>query len=64
MLRALLASVVAIVVATVVFGFGYPALMTGIGAVALPHPASGQGSRMSFFHTSHVRTRTGRGYLR
>lgn len=41
MLRALLASVVAIVVATVVFGFGYPALMTGIGAVAFPHQAAG-----------------------
>ena len=41
MLRALLASVVAIVAATVVFGFGYPALMTGIGAVAFPHQAAG-----------------------
>ena len=41
MLRALLASVVAIVVATVVFGFGYPALMTGFGAVAFPHQAKG-----------------------
>jgi potassium-transporting ATPase KdpC subunit len=41
MLRALAASVVVIVVATVVFGFGYPALMTGIGAVAFPHQAAG-----------------------
>jgi K+-transporting ATPase ATPase C chain len=40
-MRALLASVVAIVVATVVFGFGYPALMAGIGAVAFPHQAAG-----------------------
>ena len=33
MLRALLASVVAIVVFTVVLGFGYPALMTGVAQV-------------------------------
>ena len=41
MLRALLASIAAIVAATVVFGFAYPALMTGIGAVAFPHQAAG-----------------------
>ncbi len=41
MLRALLASVVAIVVLTVVLGFGYPVLMTGFAQVALPHQANG-----------------------
>lgn len=41
MFRALLASVVAIVVATVVLGFGYPALMTGFAQVAMPHQANG-----------------------
>jgi potassium-transporting ATPase KdpC subunit len=41
MLRALFASVVAIVVITVVFGFGYPALMTGFAQVAMPHQANG-----------------------
>jgi K+-transporting ATPase ATPase C chain len=41
MLRTLLASVVALVLVTVVLGFGYPALMTGIGAVAFSHQASG-----------------------
>jgi K+-transporting ATPase ATPase C chain len=40
-LRAALASVVMIVVSTVVLGFAYPALMTGVGAVAFPHQAAG-----------------------
>jgi K+-transporting ATPase ATPase C chain len=40
-MRALLASLVAIVLFTAVLGFGYPALMTGIGAVAFPHEAGG-----------------------
>jgi K+-transporting ATPase ATPase C chain len=40
-MRALAASVVAVVVFTVVFGFGYPALMTGIGAVAFDSKANG-----------------------
>jgi len=41
MLRALLASVVAVVVATVVLGFGYPALMTGFAQLTMPHQANG-----------------------
>jgi K+-transporting ATPase ATPase C chain len=41
MLRAALASVVMIVVSTVVLGFAYPALVTGVGAVAFPHQTSG-----------------------
>ncbi len=41
MLRALLASVVAIVVFTVVLGFGYPALMTGVAQVTMSHQANG-----------------------
>jgi potassium-transporting ATPase KdpC subunit len=41
MLRALFASVVAIVVLTVVLGFGYPALMTGIAQVTMSHEANG-----------------------
>jgi potassium-transporting ATPase KdpC subunit len=41
MLRALLASVIGVVVFTVVLGFGYPALMTGFAQVALPHQANG-----------------------
>jgi K+-transporting ATPase ATPase C chain len=41
MLRALLASVVAIVVATAVLGLGYPALMTAFAQVAMPHQANG-----------------------
>lgn len=41
MLRALLASVLGIVMFTVVLGFGYPALMTGFAQVALPHQANG-----------------------
>ncbi len=41
MLRAALASVVAIVAATLVLGFAYPALVTGVGAVAFPHQSAG-----------------------
>lgn len=41
MLRAVLASVVAVVVMTVVLGFGYPALMTGFAQVAMSHQANG-----------------------
>jgi len=41
MLRALAASVVAIVVFTVVLGFGYPALMTGFAQVTFPNQANG-----------------------
>jgi K+-transporting ATPase ATPase C chain len=41
MLRALLASVVAIVVLTVVLGFGYPALMTSVAQVTMSHQADG-----------------------
>ena len=40
-MRALAASVVAIVVFTAVLGFGYPALMTGFAAVAFPNKATG-----------------------
>jgi potassium-transporting ATPase KdpC subunit len=40
-MRALLASLVAIVLLTVVLGFGYPALMTGLAQVAMPHQANG-----------------------
>jgi K+-transporting ATPase ATPase C chain len=40
-MRAALASLVAIVVLTVVLGFGYPALMTGFAQVALSHQANG-----------------------
>jgi K+-transporting ATPase ATPase C chain len=41
MLRALIASVVAIALATAVFGFAYPALMTGIAQVSMSHQANG-----------------------
>ena len=41
MLRALLASVVAIVVFTAALGFGYPALMTAFGQAAFPNQANG-----------------------
>jgi K+-transporting ATPase ATPase C chain len=41
MLRALLASVVAIVVFTAILGLGYPALMTGFAQVAMKHQADG-----------------------
>ena len=40
-MRALLASLVAIVLLTVVLGFGYPALMTAFAEVALPQQANG-----------------------
>jgi len=40
-MRALLASLVAIVVLTVVLGFGYPALMTGVAQVTMSHQADG-----------------------
>ena len=40
-MRALLASLVAIVVLTVVLGFGYPAVMTGIAQVTMSHQADG-----------------------
>lgn len=40
-MRALAASLVAVVVFTVVLGFGYPALMTAFAAVAFPHQAGG-----------------------
>jgi potassium-transporting ATPase KdpC subunit len=41
MLRALFASVVAIVVSTLVLGFAYPALMTGVAQVTMSHQANG-----------------------
>jgi K+-transporting ATPase ATPase C chain len=41
MLRAAFASVVTIVASTVVLGFAYSALMTGVGAVAFPHQTAG-----------------------
>jgi K+-transporting ATPase ATPase C chain len=40
-MRNLVQSIVAIVALTVVFGFGYPALMTGFASVAFPHQAAG-----------------------
>jgi K+-transporting ATPase ATPase C chain len=40
-MRALLASLVAIAVLTVVLGFGYPAVMTGIAQVSMSHQANG-----------------------
>lgn len=40
-MRNLVSSVLAIVVLTAVFGFGYPALMTGFATVAFPHQAGG-----------------------
>jgi K+-transporting ATPase ATPase C chain len=40
-MRALAASVVALVVITVILGFGYPALMTGLGVVAFDSKANG-----------------------
>jgi K+-transporting ATPase ATPase C chain len=40
-MRALVASVVAMVVFTVVLGFGYPALMTGIAQLTMSHQADG-----------------------
>ncbi len=40
-MRSLVSSILAIVVLTAVFGFGYPALMTGFASVAFPHQAVG-----------------------
>ncbi|HUZ15236.1 MAG TPA: potassium-transporting ATPase subunit KdpC [Gaiellaceae bacterium] len=40
-MRNLVQSIVAIIVLTAVFGFGYPALMTGFASVAFPHQAAG-----------------------
>jgi len=40
-MRALVASIIAIVVFTAVLGFGYPALMTGVGAVAFAGKSNG-----------------------
>lgn len=40
-MRALLASVVAVVVSVALLGFGYPALMTGLAAVAFHDQATG-----------------------
>jgi potassium-transporting ATPase KdpC subunit len=40
-MRALFASAVAIVVMTVVLGFGYPALMTGVAQLTMSHQANG-----------------------
>jgi len=40
-MRNLVSSVLAIVVVTAVFGFAYPALMTGFASVAFPHQAGG-----------------------
>ena len=41
MLRDLVTAAIAIVVLTVVFGLGYPVLMTGVGQVAFPGQANG-----------------------
>src|SRR4029077_1994592 len=41
LMRSLLSSVLAIVVLTAVFGFGYPALMPGFASAAFPHQAGG-----------------------
>jgi potassium-transporting ATPase KdpC subunit len=40
-MRNLVSSVIAIVVFTALFGFGYPALMTGFASAAFPHQATG-----------------------
>jgi potassium-transporting ATPase KdpC subunit len=40
-MRSLVSSVLAVVVLTAVFGFGYPLLMTGFASVAFPHQAGG-----------------------
>ena len=40
-MRALLASLVAMVVFTIVLGFGYPALMTAVAQVTMSHQADG-----------------------
>ncbi len=41
MVRSIISSVIAVVVFTLVLGFGYPALMTGFAAVAFPDKAKG-----------------------
>jgi potassium-transporting ATPase KdpC subunit len=41
MLRAAIASLVAIVLTTLVLGFAYPALMTGVGQATMSHQANG-----------------------
>jgi K+-transporting ATPase ATPase C chain len=40
-MRAVFASAVAIVVMTIVLGFGYPALMTGVAQLTMSHQANG-----------------------
>ena len=40
-MRNLVSSLIAIVVFTALFGFGYPALMTGFASAAFPHQATG-----------------------
>jgi potassium-transporting ATPase KdpC subunit len=40
-MRNVVSSLVAIVVITALFGFGYPLLMTGFASVAFPHQAAG-----------------------
>jgi K+-transporting ATPase ATPase C chain len=40
-MRALVASLIAVVIFTVFFGFGYPALMTGFAQLAFPDKADG-----------------------
>jgi K+-transporting ATPase ATPase C chain len=40
-MRTLVGSLVALVLATVLFGFAYPGLMTGIGQLAFPNKADG-----------------------
>jgi K+-transporting ATPase ATPase C chain len=40
-MRAALASLIAIVVLTVVLGFGYPAVMTGVAQLTMSHQANG-----------------------
>jgi potassium-transporting ATPase KdpC subunit len=46
-MRNLVSSVIAIVVITAVFGFAYPAVMTGFASVAFPHQAGGSLIRVS-----------------
>ncbi len=40
-MRAVISSVIALVIATVVFGFAYPGLMTGFAQLAFPNKADG-----------------------
>ena len=40
-MRNALSSVIAIVVLTAIFGFGYPLVMTGFASVTMPHQAAG-----------------------